>query len=212
MKNSFFFFIFLLFVSTTQGQNNPEAVSIGTQIWMKTNLDVSTYRNGDPIPEVEDSAAWAELTTGAWCYYRKKSENGKIYGKLYNWYAVNDSRGLAPEGWHIPGKDEWTKLSDFLGGDTVAGGKMKETGTTYWREPNAEATNTSGFTGLPGGYRGGRDGGSMFILKSETGAWWSSTEDSAEEAWLQFLSCKTGILKRNNKNKQFGFSVRCVKD
>ncbi|MBL0014028.1 MAG: fibrobacter succinogenes major paralogous domain-containing protein [Flavobacterium sp.] len=104
-------------------------VQIGTQIWMTKNLNVSRYRNGDPIPQVANSAQWANLNTGAWCYYANSTANGPIYGKLYNWYAVNDSRGLAPEGWHIPSDAEWTTLVSFLGFPDVAGGKMKTTGT-----------------------------------------------------------------------------------
>src|SRR5690606_33259564 len=107
----------------------------------------------DVIPQVTDPTIWGNLTTGAWCYYNNDPANEIIYGKLYNWYAVNDPRGLAPVGWHIPSDSEWTILTDYLGGFEVAGGKMKETGTTHWANPNIGADNSSGFTGLPGGYR-----------------------------------------------------------
>src|ERR1035437_4904310 len=128
------------------------SVTICTQSWMLKNLDVSTYRNGDLIPEVTDGSAWSALTAGAWCWYNNDSAtNASTYGKLYNWYAVNDPRGLAPTGWHVPSDAEWTTLSTCLGGNAVAGGAMKETGTTHWTSPNTGATNSSGFTGLPGG-------------------------------------------------------------
>jgi len=117
---------------------------------MCKNLDVDHYRNGDPIPEVQDSAQWVNLKTGAWCYYNNSDSLGKIYGKFYNWYAVNDPRRLAPIGYHVPSDAEWTVLSTFLGGNKGSGGKMKETDTTHWSSPNKGATNSSGFTALPG--------------------------------------------------------------
>jgi len=129
------------------------SVQIGNQTWTLKNLDVSTYRNGDPIPQVQDNTAWANLSTGAWCYYLNNTANGTIYGKLYNWYAVNDPRGLAPNGYHIPTDAEWTTLTTYLGGSTLAGGKMKEAGSSHWLSPNTGATNSSGFKGLPGGFR-----------------------------------------------------------
>lgn len=126
-------------------------VKIGNQVWMAENLNTSHYLNGDSIPQVQDKAEWVALTTGAWCYYQNDAENGKTYGKLYNWYAVNDPRGLAPEGWHIPTDAEWIALIDYLGGTNVAGGKMKQIGTVHWISPNLGATNESGFSALPGG-------------------------------------------------------------
>ena len=130
------------------------SLTIGTQQWMDKNLDVATYRNGDLIPYVTDPTTWAALTTGAWCYYNNDPSNNGSYGKLYNWYAVNDPRGLAPVGWHVPTDIEFTTLTTALGGASVAGGKMKVTGTTTtWNSPNTGATNTSGWAGLPGGFR-----------------------------------------------------------
>lgn len=133
--------------------NTYKTVKIGIQLWMKENLNVSHYRNGDPIPEVKNPTEWINLTTGAWCYYINDSAMGPRYGKLYNWYAVNDPRGLAPTDWHVPSHAEWISLTTYLGGEDVAGGKMKEAGTSHWQSPNAGATNSSGFTALPGGYR-----------------------------------------------------------
>ena len=133
--------------------NSIESVTICDQVWMKQNLNVVKYKNGDPIPQVTDPSVWAELTTGAWCFFDNDSTTGEIYGKLYNFYAVVDPRGLAPRGWHVPSDAEWTTLGNCLGGDTVAGSALKETGTAHWLGSNADATNSSGFTGLPGGSR-----------------------------------------------------------
>ena len=184
-------------------------IQIGTQIWMSKNLGVAFYRNGDPIPQVTDATAWAGLTTGAWCYYNNDPTQGTTYGKLYNWYAVNDPRGLAPQGWHIPSDAEWTTLETTLEGDAVAGGKMKEAGTPHWTSPNTGGTDNSGFTGLPGGYRF-INGSFDFI--GNYGFWWSSTENGIAGAWYRYLSDIYGVARRNYYNKEFGFSVRCVRD
>ena len=120
-----FILVMLLIASSTTFSYAQETVTIGKQTWMKKNLDVSRYRNGDVIPEVADLSTWVNLTTGAWCYYENKSDNGTTYGKLYNWYAVNDPRGLAPAGWHIPSDAEWTSLITFLNGTSVAGTAMR---------------------------------------------------------------------------------------
>ena len=183
-------------------------VVIGTQQWMEKNLDVMTYRDGTVIPEVTGVAAWAALTTGAWCWYSNSAANGAIYGKLYNWYAVNDPRGLAPQGWHIPTDAEWITLGTLLGGDAVAGGKMKSTGTTRWTTPNTSATNQSGFSGLPGGQH--IPDGRFFSL-GEYGYWWSATE-STPYALYRNLSYNDGYLYRTNDSKRDGFSVRCLRD
>ena len=185
------------------------AIVIGTQQWMRENLDVLTYRNGDIIPQVTDPTAWAALTTGAWCYYNNDVANGAIYGKLYNWYAVNDPRGLAPTGWHVPTDDEWTTLSTTLGGDAVAGGKMKVAGTTRWTTPNTGATNESGLAGLPGGNR--YYNGSFYNV-GLNGYWWSSTEANTTFAWTRYLTYNNGNFTRNNGSKLHGFSVRCLRD
>lgn len=128
-----------------------DRVSIGTQVWMIKNLSTTKYRNGDVIPQVTDPVQWSTLTTGAWCYYENNPANEAIYGKLYNWYAVNDLRGLAPVGWHIPTQSEYQTLQSCLGGGAVAGGKMKT--LSLWAAPNAGADNSSGFTAYPAGYR-----------------------------------------------------------
>ncbi len=179
------------------------------QTWTKSNLNVSKYRNGDVIPQVTDFQQWKNLTTGAWCYFDNDPANGAIYGKLYNWYAVNDPRGLAPAGYHIPSVVEWTTLKTCLGGENVAGGKMKATGTTLWLSPNTAATNSSGFTGLPLGRRGGDGGFSSF---SRQGIWWSSLEQDAYTAWDVNLIFDSASAYTSTLSKKQGCSVRCVKD
>ncbi len=208
--------------------NSYPLVTIGNQVWTKTNLNVSTYRDGTPIPQVPLSQ-WASFRRGAWCYYNNDPANGAIYGKLYNWYAIagiyNDSsllnvslrKQFAPTGWHVPSDIEWGILINNLdpnsmGGaiqDNVAGGKMKETGTVHWLAPNTNATNTSDFTGLPGGYcliNG------VFIGIGRDGAWWSTDEFTPDYAWYRNLSYYYGNAYVNNATKYNGLSVRCVKD
>ena len=185
-------------------------IVIGTQQWMEKNLDVLTYRNGDIIPQVTDPTAWAALTTGAWCYYNNDSTQGNKYGKLYNWHAVNDPRGLAPQGWHVPSDAEWTILETALGGASVAGGKMKEAGTLNWTTPNTGGNNNSGFAGLPGGNRNYLG---SFVNVGNLGNWWSSTEEDSVGAWLRYLGYNISDLLRGGANyKYYGFSVRCLRD
>lgn len=185
-------------------------IQIGEQTWQTQNIDVDHYQNGDPIPEVTDSLQWKNLKTGAWCYYNNNTENGKIYGKLYNYYAINDPRGFAPQGWHIPSKAEWQTLVKFLGGDKVAGGKMKKTGTTYWQEPNVDATNISGFSALPGGYLFSY--GSRFIALNLEACFWSSTEYNTNNSWFYTIENQKGHILENYILKTNALSVRLIKD
>lgn len=180
-------------------------IRIGGQVWMKKNLNVSRYRNGDLIPQVSDPTQWRNLTTGAWCYFANNTANGTIYGKLYNWFAVNDPRGLAPVGYHVPSNAEWTTLISFLGSD--AGGKMKA--TTLWDSPNTGATNSSGFTGLPGGFR---DQYGSFYDVGRFGDWSSSSEISITEAWGRSLYYGGSGVGTSYYRKNFGQSVRCLRD
>ncbi len=196
-------------VSLSPAADALPTIQIGTQKWMSKNLDVAFYRNGDPIPQVTDSTAWPGLTTGAWCYNNNDPIQGNKYGKLYNWYAVNDPRGLAPQGWHIPSDAEWTTLETTLGGSSVAGGKMKEPGTLNWTTPNTGADNSSGFAGLPGG---DRNSVGEFGYVGFAGNWWSSTESSSTFAWNRSLDFNVGTLLRLSNFKQNGFSVRCLRD
>jgi uncharacterized protein (TIGR02145 family) len=189
------------------------SVPIGLQIWTSENLDITTYRNGDIIPQVTDNATWASLTTGAWCWYNNDPTTGAIYGKLYNWYAVNDPRGLAPIGWHLPSDAERMILETYLGGQYPAGGAMKEAGLTHWLTPNTGATNSSGFTGLPGGFRfidGTFDWFSGMI--NNYSYWWNSTEFDTISAWGYYVTFNNSYVFTYNFKKTFGFSVRLIKD
>jgi uncharacterized protein (TIGR02145 family) len=240
MKNRFLQFsiailVVLFFGCSTSSENNSnldnltdidgnvyESVTICNQTWTKSNLNVSKYTDGTTIPQVTDQNQWINLTTGAWCYYNNITANGAKYGKLYNWYAlmgIHDKasatnpalrKKLAPTGWHVPTDEEWTQLTDCLGGAPVAGGKMKSTGTSIWQAPNAEATNSSGFTGLPGGSRSNYDG--TFSNISSNGGWWSSLEYYSESAWFRALNYLNGNMNRSPRSKFDGFSVRCIKD
>ena len=247
MKNRFLQFsiailVVLFFGCSTSAENNSnldnltdidgnvyESVTICNQTWTKSNLNVSKYTDGTPIPQVIDPTQWANLTTGAWCYYNNDPANEAIYGKLYNWYAlagIYDAasannpalrKKLAPTGWHVPTDAEWSSLINCLdpnadGGNNfsnIAGGKMKATGTSLWISPNTAATNESGFTGLPGGYRFG-DG--TFYYVGGSGGWWSSSEDGTASAWTRDLGYDDGGAYRYGSSKRIGFSVRCIKD
>ncbi|NCC74284.1 MAG: hypothetical protein EOM06_12940 [Sphingobacteriia bacterium] len=190
-----------------------KTVTIGDQVWMVENLNVDKFRNGDPIPHAQTEEEWQQAGENgqpAWCYYDNDPANGKIYGKLYNWYAVNDWRGLAPEGWRGPSDEDWEKLIKLLGGEEVAGGKLKATDTTYWKSPNVGATNETGFKALPGG---GRGSGGSFSHLGYYGGWWSSSESSGSNAWYRLLSYDRGGSGRSNYYyKTYGRSVRCLKD
>jgi uncharacterized protein (TIGR02145 family) len=188
-----------------------QVVTIGTQVWMSENLKVTHYRNGDPIPNVTDAATWANFGAGAFCNYDNDANTVSVYGRLYNWHAVSDSRGLAPAGWHVASEAEWQTLIDYLGGAAVAGGKLKEFGTAHWSAPNLGATNESRFTALPTGIR--YIGGTFYGVGTEDG-FWSSTEISSGsiDAWYYGLGHNDGAIWRHNHHKQIGFSVRCVKD
>jgi len=191
--------------------NVYRTVKIGNQLWMAENLKVTHYRNGDAILNVMGKTAWSNRTIGAYCNYDNNATNAYTYGRLYNWYAVNDSRNIVPNGWHVPTDSEWQTLSDYLGGDFVAGGKLKETGTTHWNSPNTDATNESGFSSLPGGYR---DGNGAYHNIGREGCWWSSTEErDRNSAWYRSLSFSGSILGGDAvDSRQDGFSIRCVQD
>jgi uncharacterized protein (TIGR02145 family) len=186
------------------------SVTICNQVWMSSNLNVSQYRNGDVIPQVTDPTQWKNMTTGAWCYYNNDSSNGAIYGKLYNWYAVNDPRGLAPQGWHVSTTNEWSTLTTCLGGDQVAGGPLKETGTSHWNSPNLGATNATGFTALPGGSRNGTNG--VFDYKGIFADWWVSNTNNINSPTDHILSYNYIWVSSLGPYKNEGLSIRCVKD
>ncbi len=192
--------------------NVYQTVTNCNQTWMKSNLNVSRYKNGDVIPQVTNPAAWASLTTGAWCYYNNDPINGPLYGKLYNWYAVNDPRGLAPTGWHIPTINDWGTFKACLGGAGaigVAGASMQETGTAHWQSPNTIATNLSGFTARAGGQR--YETGTFDKIR-DTGFWWYSTQLNLANALVRVLYSNDGNTWDGNLKKEYGLSVRCIKD
>jgi uncharacterized protein (TIGR02145 family) len=185
---------------------NPDAVAIGSQFWSKANLSVSTFRNGDTIPEVKTAKEWVaagEAGKPAWSYYNNDPVIGKKYGKLYNWFAVNDPRGLAPEGWTLPTDEDWAKLTFALGGQNAAGVKIKS--TTGWNE-GENGTNESGFNAFPAGYR--IENGA-FVNIGTTGIWWSSTETKTISAFDRFVVLG-GTLRGSSSPKQRGESVRCL--
>ena len=199
-------------VSDVDG-NTYKTVQIGTQVWMAENLKTSKYSDGTTIPNITDNTQWQNNTTGAWAYYNNDAANNAKYGKLYNWYAVskttNGNKNVCPTGWHVPTDAEWTVLTDYLGGESVAGGKLKEVGTTNWNSPNTDATNTSLFTGLPGG---GRGSNGNYDLVGNDGFWWSSSEYDTVNAWSRVLDDNNGNAGSYNLSKRHGFSVRCLRD
>ena len=188
--------------------NKYKTVTIGNQVWMKENLKTTRYNDGSEIPLVTDYDLWTELTTPAFCWYGNDSTNKEVYGALYNWYAV-ETKKLCPEGWHVPADSEWVKLKDFLGESGIAGDKLKEAGIAHWKSPNSEATNESGFSALPGGFRS-FNGAFNYIWIA--GYWWSSTEYTGTNVYFWNLRYKFSYLYKYIADKPNGFSVRCLKD
>jgi uncharacterized protein (TIGR02145 family) len=196
--------------SDPNSDSSYTGTSIGCMTWMTKNLDVTHYRNGDSIPQVTSGPAWAALTTGAFCYYSNDPDSiGAIYGILYNWYAVNDPRGLAPEGWHVASDYEWTTLVNTLGGSHAAGGPLKELGVTKWTGPNLGATNLCNFAALPGGYRGVQGG---FNVLGDYGHWWTCTMAQTDLAWSRNMNYTDKQVLGAGSDWNNGYSVRCVKD
>ncbi len=190
--------------------NVYNTVAIGNQLWMKENLKVARYRNGDSIPYVSDGTIWAGMTTGGQSDYNNYSSYNLIYGKLYNFYAVTDSRHICPVGWHVPTQSDFTALVNYLGGESVAGGKLKESGSAHWYDPNLNATNETGFTALPGGFRWYVNG--VFAGMSQIGQYWTSTEYNETEAYNLQLFYDDGTAPLGNNDKKEGYSVRCICD
>ncbi|MDD3731704.1 MAG: fibrobacter succinogenes major paralogous domain-containing protein, partial [candidate division Zixibacteria bacterium] len=201
--------------------NVYQTITIGTQVWMAENLKVTHYREGDAIPHVTDGTTWAGLTTGAYCEYNNDVNNVAVYGRLYNWYAVIDSRNIAPEGWHVPSDEEWKQLEMYLGMSqadaditdwrgTDEGGKLKETGTIHWYSPNTGANNESGLSALPAGSR--LSNGSYTNLRVGTYFQTSTEESISHYGWTRQLIFSSSQISRSCLNKRYGFSVRCVKD
>jgi uncharacterized protein (TIGR02145 family) len=195
-------------MKSTEDTNSKE-VKIGNQVWMLENLDVEKFRNGDSIPQAKTAEEWENAGKNnepAWCYYDNDESNGTKYGKFYNWYAVNDPRGLAPDGYHIPTNADLTELTDGLGHENVAGTKMKS--TSGWYE-SGNGNNSSGFSALPGGYR--YINGSFSDL-GKVGNWWTSSESDTSNATSRFLNYYNVDVFNYNSDKKNGFSVRCLRD
>lgn len=183
-------------------------VAIGDQVWMQENLHVTKYRNGDPVTRSHTGDEWTSRNTEAYCIYNDM-ENDATYGGLYNWYAVTDSRLLCPTGWHVPSGSEWTELEDYLGGASVAGGKMKEQGSINWDIYNIAAINSSGFTALPAGTVG-YNGYSYY--RDYSAFFWSPQQINQDSASFLQIKLGSGKLFEGSEEKHYGFSVRCVKD
>jgi uncharacterized protein (TIGR02145 family) len=214
---SFFVYSFSLFAqlySSGQGVidfdgNSYPTIIINGQEWMSENLRTTSYSNGDPIGNVDNENFWAVLNNGAWAYNYNDASNEYPYGKLYNWYAVIDNRNICPIGWHVPNKNEYTVIIDYIGGESIAGGKMKSTGTQYWQIPNTDATNESGFSGLPGG---SRSEAGVFQEVGNNGTWWSSSESTTFNSWSWIMSYNIGNAGWCNCKRRVGSSVRCIKN
>jgi uncharacterized protein (TIGR02145 family) len=189
--------------------NIYKTIKIGNQTWMAENLKTTKYNDGQEIPQVIGNSAWGSLTTPAYCWLKNDPSNKETYGALYNWYVVETGK-LAPKGWHVPTEEDWSKLSNYLGGDSVAGGKMKEGSTSHWFSPNLGATNESGFTAIPSSTR--NYDGLIFYRLGDGAYFWSSTEYDDSTAWVRSMLCDSTALKSFNAYKSYGRSVRCVKD
>jgi len=192
-----------------QDGNNYKTITIGNQIWMIENLRTTKYNDGTIIPLVTDNRAWRISSTPAYCWYNNDTIYKNLYGALYNGYAVNTNK-LCPKGWHISTNAEWTTLIQILGGKNIAGGKLKESGTTHWKEPNSGATNESGFTALPGGTRYNNG---LFFSMGYIGYWWTFTEANVfNNGWYRSMDFSNCSVYRNYIDFNNGFSVRCIKD
>ena len=197
-------------ITVTDIDNNVyKTVTIGTQVWMAENLKTTRTSDGTAISPVTENTVWLNLTTPGYCWYQNDLNNKDVYGALYNWYAVN-AGNLCPVGWHVPTETDWTTLTTYLGGESVAGGKLKETGTQHWISPNNGATNESGFKALPGGYRSNTG---AFGMLGGDGTWWTSPEGNPASAFYRYMSnAASSITRYSYGNRSYGFSVRCLRD
>lgn len=189
--------------------NTYNTVIIGEQEWMAENLRTRAYANGDPITNGQESSVWFALTTGGYTIYNDDPALEEVYGLLYNWAATQDERNVCPTGWHVPTDPEWTVLTDNLGGEGVAGEKLKATGTEFWQEPNFAANNESGFSALPGGWRLGFG---PFNFNGQNSYFWTETTLTASNKWYRRMSYDTGIVSRDFSDPKLGMSIRCVRD
>jgi len=194
--------------------NVYKTITIGSQTWITENLKVTKYNDNTLIPFVIDQVGWAQLTTPGYCWYNNdQSTYGNTYGALYNWYVVDTSfnghKNICPTGWHVPTDNEWSILTQYLGDDSLAGGKLKETDTTHWNNPNTGANNITGFTALPGGIRAT---GGAFSEIGRHGFWWCARGDTTQTAWCRVMHYNYIDIVRGYANKKYGFSVRCIKN
>jgi uncharacterized protein (TIGR02145 family) len=190
--------------------NVYDTVVIGTQVWLKQNLRTTHFNDGTYIPVVTDSTEWTNIESGARCYYDNDSTSyDTLYGALYNGYVVMQDVNICPVGWHISTNEEWEEVESFLGGVDIAGGKMKEIGTAHWTPPNNGATNSSGFNGLPGGMR---DLLNNYVCLGENGLWWTATSYNESAKWTTYLYYLSEAVDHNPAPKNYGLSIRCVKD
>ncbi len=229
IRNIIFISVLLLFTACSQktgtmtGNDGKvyKTVKIGNQVWMAENLRETLYRDRTAVHMVQDSLEWTVLLTGAYCQYHDDEKNAGLYGFLYNWHAVTHSANLAPPGWRMPSDLDWKELEIFLGMERAetdrqswrgaiakSGGKMKAEGAELWQQPNDEASNSSGFTALPGGYRNEKG---QFRNLRRSALFWSRTQQKDEYAWSRYLNYRTAGISRNMHDKRCGFSVRLVK-
>jgi uncharacterized protein (TIGR02145 family) len=190
--------------------NVYKSILIGSQTWMAENLKTTKYNNGTSIPLVTDTTSWSNLSTPAYCWYKNHEVNKDAFGALYNWYAVNTGK-LCPVAWHVPSDSEWTILTNYLGGESVAGGKLKESDTSYWYDPNTGATNETGFSARAGGYRFSSPS-AFFTQLGYLGCWWSTTEIDKNWAYNLLMYFNSKKVQRLFITEGTGMSVRCVKD
>jgi len=208
-------------IAIAQGDNNQAAstvsdidrniyhtINIGKQVWMVENLKTTKFSDGTRIDNVKDNTVWNDLTTPGYCWYNNDVNYKNTYGALYNWYSVNTGK-LCPSGWHVPTDAEWTIMTTYLGGENIAGGKLKEAGNAHWISSNTGETNESGFTALPGG---NRIFNGAFDYEGVRGSWWTATGYDSRTAWQRVMYCIYGDVSRSNYYMRFGFSVRCLID
>jgi uncharacterized protein (TIGR02145 family) len=203
------------FVDCTDADMNHYAiVQIGSQLWMAENMKTTKYRDGSAIPEVPDSAGWSNLTTGAWCNYHNDTAEAALYGHLYNWYAAGDVRNLAPMGWHVSSDTEWTVLIDYLGGDAIAGQKLKENCSTRWAYIDTTwGTNVAGFSARCANFRSATGAWSLAPNNDHDCFFWTTTEFSLTSAFTNALRyCYRDVWRSGFPNKKQGASVRCIHD
>lgn len=202
------------FILCTDGDNNNYSiVEIGSQVWMAENLKTTKFNDGSAITLVADNTEWGNLTSPGYCWFNNDVTHKEVYGALYNWYALdagsNDGKNVCPASWHVPFDEDWNTLTSFLGGETVAGGKMKETGLAHWYSPNTGATNESGFSALPGSFRYSNGG---FDAIGTIGFYWSAKENISSTGWNRAIYSGYPDIYRMEYPKKAGFSVRCLKD